>query len=57
MTSSVMWGWAAVQLLYDYIYQRGTIVAIDSYDNTVLSTGDVSKLVVDSIEKVRLLHF
>ena len=42
----------AVQLLYDYIYQRGTIVPIDTYDQKVLSTGDVSKQVVESIQKV-----
>lgn len=41
----------SVQLLYDYIYQRGTIVPIESYDQRILATGDVSKAVVESIYK------
>eukprot|EP00210_Caulerpa_lentillifera_P008861 g8454.t1 len=41
----------SVQLLYDYIYQRGTIVPIETYDRRILSTGDVSKAVVESIHK------
>ncbi|CAD7696943.1 unnamed protein product [Ostreobium quekettii] len=38
-----------VQLLYDYILKRGTIVPITMYDESLLSHGDVSKRVVESI--------
>lgn len=34
-----------VQLLYDYILQRGTIVPIEGYDAELLKYGDVSKRV------------
>lgn len=39
-----------VQLLYDYILKRGAIVPITLYDKTLLSVGDVSKRVVESIQ-------
>jgi hypothetical protein len=35
----------SVQLLYDYILQRGTIVPIEGYDAELLKHGDVSKRV------------
>ncbi|CAD7697368.1 unnamed protein product [Ostreobium quekettii] len=38
-----------VQLLYDYILTRGAIVPITMYDESLLSEGDVSKRVVESI--------
>jgi len=41
----------SVQKLYDYIYERGTIIPIDTFDKEVLTTGDVSKIVVESIQK------
>jgi len=39
----------AVQLLYDYILKRGAIVPITTYDESLLSAGDVSKRAVESI--------
>lgn len=38
-----------VQLLYDYIQQRGTILPINDYDEDLLRHGDVAQQVVDSI--------
>lgn len=42
---------AATQTLYDYIYQRGAIVPITNYDETLITVGDVSQRVVESIRK------
>jgi hypothetical protein len=39
----------SVQKLYDYIYERGTIIPIEDYDRDLLSHGDVSKRVTESI--------
>lgn len=38
-----------MQKLYDYIYERGTIIPIVDYDRHLLSHGDVSKRVTESI--------
>lgn len=38
-----------VQKLYDYIYERGTIIPIEDYSAELLSVGDVSKRVTESI--------
>ena len=38
-----------VQKLFDYIRERGTIIAIQQYDKKLLIHGDVSKVVAESI--------
>ncbi len=38
-----------VQKLYEYIYERGTIIPIEDYSDELLSVGDVSKRVTESI--------
>ncbi|BDA48597.1 hypothetical protein COCOBI_12-2770 [Coccomyxa sp. Obi] len=38
-----------VQKLYEYIYERGTIIPIEDYSRELLSVGDVSKRVTESI--------
>lgn len=38
-----------VQKLYDYIYERGTIIPVEDYSAELLSVGDVSKRVTESI--------
>ena len=38
-----------VQKLYEYIYERGTIISIEDYSSELLSVGDVSKRVTESI--------
>lgn len=38
-----------VQLLYDYILSRGTILAINRYDEDLLRHGDIAQHVADSI--------
>lgn len=38
-----------VQKLYDYIYERGTIIPVEDYSSELLSVGDVSKRVTESI--------
>ncbi|CAL8463537.1 g3071 [Coccomyxa elongata] len=38
-----------VQKLYEYIYERGTIIPIEDYSSELLSVGDVSKRVTESI--------
>lgn len=39
----------ASQTLYDYIYQRGAVVPIKVYDQSLITVGDVSQRVVESI--------
>ena len=39
----------SVQKLYDYIYERGTIVPVEDYSMELLSQGDISKRVTESI--------
>lgn len=46
-----------MQSLYDYIFQRGTIVPISTFDERVLSVGDVSKQVIESINKALIIEF
>ena len=38
-----------MQLLYDYILSRGTIIPINDYDEELLRHGDVAKHVTESI--------
>ena len=42
----------SVQKLYDYIYERGTIVPVEDYSMELLSQGDISKRVTESIRCV-----
>lgn len=46
----------SVQKLYDYIYERGTIVPIDDYSMELLSHGDISKRVTESIRQALPAH-
>ena len=39
----------SVQKLYDYIYERGTIVPVEDYSMELLNQGDISKRVTESI--------
>lgn len=39
----------SVQLLYDYIFSRGTIIPINDYNEDLLRHGDVAKQVSESI--------
>lgn len=39
----------SVQKLYDYIYERGTIVPVEDYSMELLSHGDISRRVTESI--------
>ena len=38
-----------VQKLFEYIYERGTIIPIEDYSAELLQHGDVSQLVTESI--------
>ena len=46
----------SVQKLYDYIYERGTIVPVEDYSMELLSQGDISKRVTESIRCVASCH-
>ncbi len=39
----------SVQKLYDYIYERGTIVPVEDFSMELLNQGDISKRVTESI--------
>ena len=41
----------SVQLLYQYIVERGTIIPIQDYSSELLSSGDISKRVMESIRQ------
>ncbi|GMH43715.1 hypothetical protein BSKO_11637 [Bryopsis sp. KO-2023] len=41
----------SVQTLFDYIYQKGAVVPIAGYDQSLLTFGDVSTRVVESIRR------
>ena len=46
----------SVQKLYDYIYERGTIVPVEDFSMELLNQGDISKRVTESIRYAHVHH-